>query len=126
MEEWVQLSEKTFNFARYAQTWFTKGDLDTKRAIFACLGSHLVLKDKKVIITLKKPFQLLVDGLSKVQAELDRLEPIKMPENSFKFNESIAEFPLMSGICNDVGTYWLTTNDRFFIPTLSLETAKIN
>jgi len=31
-----------------------------------------------------------------------------------------------SGIVNDVRTYWKTTTERFFIPTLSLEGAKIN
>lgn len=97
MEEWVELSEKTFNFARYSRIWFAKGDLDTKRAIFACLGSHLVLKDKKVQITLKKPFQLMVEGLSKARVELNRLEPVKMPQNSLEFSNIVAEFPLMSG-----------------------------
>src|SRR3989344_5648861 len=39
IEEWVELSERTFNFARYAQMWFAKGNMDTKRAVFAALGS---------------------------------------------------------------------------------------
>ncbi|MDP2630348.1 MAG: recombinase family protein, partial [Candidatus Uhrbacteria bacterium] len=42
MEEWVELTEKTFNFARYARIWFKEGDVATKRAIFACLGSDLL------------------------------------------------------------------------------------
>jgi len=35
-----------------------------------------------------------------------------------------AEF-CWSGIVDAVRTYWQTTNDRFFIPRLSLEVAKL-
>jgi len=31
----------------------------------------------------------------------------------------------LSGIVDDVRTYWQTTNDRFFVPTLLLEMARI-
>jgi hypothetical protein len=47
IEEWVELSERTFNFARYAQMWFAKGDMQTRRTIFATLGSHLDRKRPK-------------------------------------------------------------------------------
>lgn len=97
IEEWVELSERTFNFVRYARIWFERGDLETKRAIFACLGSHLVLKDKKVLITLKKPFSILFERLPKAANELKRLEPLKMPENKIKFEESASKFPILSG-----------------------------
>ena len=30
IEDWVELSERTFDFARYAQAWFNNGDMDTK------------------------------------------------------------------------------------------------
>ncbi len=97
IEEWLELSERTFNFVRYAKTWFEQGDLNTKRAIFSCLGSHLSVKDKKVVIPLKKPFQILFDGLSKAQTELSRLEPIKIAQNRAEFAKSVSKFPLMSG-----------------------------
>lgn len=97
IEEWMEFSEKTFNFVRYARIWFDKGDIETKRAIFACLGSHLVLKDRKVEITLKKPFQIFFDGLSNAQNELSRLEPLKIPENRANFVEMTSAFPLLSG-----------------------------
>ena len=81
IEEWVELTEKTFNFARYARIWFAKGDLQTKRAIFACLGSDLVLKDKKLALTLRKPFNFIFEGLSQVERELVRLEPLNFGSN---------------------------------------------
>jgi len=33
------------------------------RAIFACLGSNLLLKDRKVLIQIKKPFTFIFEGL---------------------------------------------------------------
>lgn len=59
IEQWLELSEKTFNFACYARVWFEKGDKTTKRPILACLGSNLVLKDQKINVELH-PFFLSI------------------------------------------------------------------
>ena len=97
MEQWVELSERTFNFARYARTWFAKGDMETKRAVFACIGSDLILKDQKVAITLQKPFKFIFDGLKLASKELERLEPLVEPMNTRKFATFVQKFPLLSG-----------------------------
>ncbi|MCX6719819.1 MAG: recombinase zinc beta ribbon domain-containing protein, partial [Candidatus Staskawiczbacteria bacterium] len=97
IEEWLETSEKTFNFACYARMWFDKGNLDVKRAIFACLGSNLFLKFQNVDITLQKPFKRIFVGLPEAFEELDRLELFKMPQNSREFEKSVADFPIMSG-----------------------------
>lgn len=70
MEKWVELSERTFNFARYASLWFKNGDMETKRAIFSCLGSNLLLKERTMSIDLHKPFKLIFDNLDKVEREV--------------------------------------------------------
>ena len=70
IEEWVELSERTFNFARYAQMWFAKGDMDTRRAIFAALGSHLILKDQKLNVELHPYYKIIFEGVKKVEREL--------------------------------------------------------
>ena len=59
MEKWLELSEKTFNFACYARTWYEKGDSKVKRSILGCLGSNLVLKDRIINIDIH-PFFLSV------------------------------------------------------------------
>lgn len=97
IEEWMEFSERTFNLARYGRMWFANGDLNTKRAIFACLGSHLFLKDRNVSIQLKKPFNMIFEGLSNASKELSRLEPLKIPENRAEFGKFVAKFPIMSG-----------------------------
>lgn len=78
MEKWVELSERTFNFARYASLWFKNGDMETKRAIFSCLGSNLLLKERTMSIDLHKPFKLIFDNLSKVEREVLK---VRTPEN---------------------------------------------
>lgn len=97
IEEWVELTEKTFNFTRYARTWFMHGDIDTKRAIFACLGSDLLLKDQKVALTLHKPFQIIFERKNSIEQELARLEPLKFCSMKQKSSVFAADFPLTSG-----------------------------
>lgn len=127
IEEWLDFSERTFNFARYARMWFANGDLDTKRAIFACLSSNLRLKGKNVsVFPLKKPFNMIFEGLPEAVEELSRFEPLEIPQNSREFEKFVSKFPIMSGIVYDVRTYWQTTAERFFIPNLSSEEAKIS
>lgn len=97
IEQWLELSERTFNFARYARIWFAQGDLDTKRAIFACLGSHLILKDQKVAINMRKPFKFIFEGLPFAQQELERLEPLKNYDIAGQIKHFVQQFPILSG-----------------------------
>jgi len=97
IEEWLELSERTFNFACYARVWFKKGDMDTKRAIFGCLGSDLILKGQKVSLDLHKPLQIIFDGLPQAKEELLRLEPLENRTNKRKTEVFASEFPIMSG-----------------------------
>ena len=96
-ETWLEMSERTFNFARYASIWFEKGDEDVRRAIFACLGSSLLLTNRTLDITLRKPFSILFSRLSGANAEMERLEPMKLPVNTVEFFNFVKQFPIMSG-----------------------------
>lgn len=95
IEEWVELSEKTFNFARYAQIWFAKGDMETKRAIFACLGSHLLLKDQKLAISLHKPFQFIFENKNSVEKELSRVRTSENATNKRQIAQVWAKCPIL-------------------------------
>ncbi len=97
IEEWIELTEKTFNFARYARAWFANGDMDTKRAIFACLGSDFLLKDQKMALTLHKPFQALFEKRKAAEQELEGLEPANFGSIKGKSAVFATEFPLTSG-----------------------------
>ena len=77
MNNWYDLTEKTFNFAVYARYWFNNGDLKTKTSILAALGSNLMLKDKKLLIDGTKPFFLIEKCLQSLKAEVPEFEPTK-------------------------------------------------
>ncbi len=70
IERWVELSEKTFNFARYASIWFEKGDLEVKRAIFACIGSDFIIKSQNLNVQLRKPFNFIFENIKEAEQEL--------------------------------------------------------
>lgn len=48
--KWLELTEKTFDFATYAQENFATGDSITRREIFTTLGNSFILKDNKLNI----------------------------------------------------------------------------
>ncbi len=75
--KWLELSEKTFNFAHYARYWFNEGDIKQKRAILSTLGQNLILKDKKLNISLPKPFSMIQKALLEIPNEAVMLEPNK-------------------------------------------------
>lgn len=73
IEEWVKLTEQTFNFACYASAWFRNGDMDTKRAIFGALGAHLILKDRKIAIELHPYFKTIAEKRDIVENEIEEV-----------------------------------------------------
>jgi site-specific DNA recombinase len=66
LEQWVELSERTFNFSHYARIWFQNGDVDTQKAILACLGSNLIVEGGKVKIELRPVFKTIFENTSYV------------------------------------------------------------
>lgn len=91
IEEWVELSERTFKFARYARIWFAKGDMDTKRAIFACLGSHLVIKDQKLNVELHPYFKVIFENLAEAERELIEVRTSESVVNKRQIAEILAK-----------------------------------
>ena len=89
MNNWYELTERTFDFACYARYWFNHGDLKTKTSILAALGSNITLKDKNLSIVGAKPFFLVEKCLSTIKAEIPEFEPTKsidFTSNSYVLN----------------------------------------
>lgn len=72
--KWLELTEETFNFARYARKAFMCGDIEKKRSIFASLGQNYVLTDKKVSIKANDWFVPIEKAYPELEAEYKRLE----------------------------------------------------
>ena len=95
IEEWVELSERTFNFARYAQMWFAKGDMETRRAIFAALGSHLIVKDQKLNVELHPYFKVIFENLAQAEKELVAVRTSENVVNKRQIASILAKCPTL-------------------------------
>jgi hypothetical protein len=91
IERWLELSERTFNFARYARYWFAHGTSERKRQIFTALGSNPILKDKQLIIEPRTPFKIIEESKLLISQKM-RFEPEKLGLNEAKTASSTAAF----------------------------------
>ena len=74
-DNWLELSERTFNFACYARYWFAHGSNQEKREILSTLGTNLMIKDRKLLLYQRKPFQILNGMREKIEILLNVYEP---------------------------------------------------
>jgi hypothetical protein len=105
VEQWLKLSEETFEFACIARERFANGDPKTKKEILLAIGSNLTLKDKKLCIEAKKPFFILEHSLSSDEHENAKIEPetIRLQQGQ---KEAIASScPRVLADLEDVRTY---------------------
>ncbi len=75
ISKWVELSEKSFEFACYAKYWFANGDMQKKREIFFGLGSNLKLFDKIVRLDLDRPLEYIGQAKNDVPEISPTFEP---------------------------------------------------
>ena len=85
--KWLELSEKTFDFATYARYRFANGTPEEKRQIFAGLGSNLVLKDKIVAVNLEKPLEYIKNIKIQEDKIWQKLEPANKIGNSIQIED---------------------------------------
>ncbi len=97
IENWVELSERTFNFARYAQMWFAKGDLDTRKAILAALGSNLLVKDQKLNVELHPFFKTIFENVKQAEKELSQVRTAGKGSNKEQIAIVMAKCPTWRG-----------------------------
>lgn len=117
VEKWLNLAEKTFDFACNARYWFETGDADAKTQILQALGSNLILKDKKLSIDLKKPFYAIEKVSSAFPAIKAKLEPKKSSVDTRKFEAFLLKNPILRKALDDVRTYCMENIDLlYFFP----------
>lgn len=75
ISRWVELTEKTFNFACYAKYWFANGDMNQRRQILQGLGSNLTLIDKNVLVNLDEPLEYIESARQEVAEISPEFEP---------------------------------------------------
>jgi site-specific DNA recombinase len=88
-ENWLELSERTFNFALYARKAFVMGDMTAKREILRALGENPLLNDQKLSVYAYEWLQRIENGYPELKAEFEALEPTKMPMDTAR-SEALA------------------------------------
>jgi len=88
-EQWLELTEKTFNFATYARKAFLVGGLETKKEILMALGQNPIIKDGKLSIKATEWLQPIGIAYPALEAEYLRLELDKKPLTKAQ-NEALA------------------------------------
>ncbi|GAG09273.1 unnamed protein product [marine sediment metagenome] len=74
-DKWLELSERAFNFACYAEYWFENGKLEDKNTILRTIGSNFMLKDRRLFVELKNPWLIIKRGVENVELQKGRFEP---------------------------------------------------
>ena len=89
-DKWLELTEKTFNFATYARAAFLKASkmgkagLEPKKEILMALGKTPIIKGEKLIIEPNEWFAPIKNKYPALEAEYLRLEPTIMSLNKTK------------------------------------------
>ena len=82
INEWVKRADEMYNFAHCAKSKFENGSMEVKKGILASLGSNLLLRDKKLEITVLKPLRVVEEMAIEVSHINKRLEPLKIGSNN--------------------------------------------
>lgn len=89
-EKWLELTEKTFNYATYARAAFLKASemgkagLELKKEILMAIGKTPIIKDKTLTIEPNEWLVPIKNEYPALEAEYLRLEPTKMPMDKAK------------------------------------------
>ena len=73
-DRWLDLTERTFNFAGNAKAAFEAGTLQEKKEILMALCSNPLIKDKRLIIQAEKWFVKVKSDYDALKQQYDRLE----------------------------------------------------
>ena len=96
--EWTNLTIDTFLFVKSAREKFKNGSLETRKTILRVIGSHLVLKDKKLSIELRKPFEYIQKVSATLSSGKARIVPNKLPVISSRNVFLGARDPVLGGV----------------------------
>jgi hypothetical protein len=118
MERQKKGMQKLYSFAQNVLPSFKNGDMKTKRAILTSIGSNLILKDKKIDITLEKELEPLKSISLVVNAIFTRFEPRKNRMDKDVLWNSFAQNPFLCPEMDDVRTFCVTSEKYSSLPDL--------
>ena len=95
IDNWIVEAEQLFAFAQIAKFKFNEGTLEDKKAVLSALGSNLLLKERKLFISLKNELILIKKASKKEKEVRNRLEPLNIPLDKAKLWDEYAQSPEM-------------------------------
>lgn len=98
----------TFELAAAASEEFKNGTPERKRAILTCIGSNLVLRDKKLLIKPQKPLEIIKNNLPALQDKSARFEPQKSGLYKHKNQLKSAGFCAGLRVVEEVRTFFIS------------------
>lgn len=117
--DWLELTEKTFNFACYGREWFANGDSQQKRDILTALGLNLKLRNKKLLIDPAKPFQIIAEMKQNHPNLFAKFEPKNNSDNKAingSFDDAI---PSLLASLDEIRTYYTKETANYYIPNIN-------
>jgi len=115
-QQWLELTERSFKFAAYAQKAFLTGGLELKKEILLTLGNIPMIKDEMLHIEPEKWLVPIQNGYPGLEAEYLRLEPT----NTLMIKEQTEVITSIRtrwrGIVNDVRTIIAQSEGEIKIP----------
>ncbi|KKU09646.1 MAG: Recombinase [Parcubacteria group bacterium GW2011_GWB1_46_8] len=97
IDNWFNNVEKLLGFSQMAVSRFQSGALQEKRDILSSFGSNLMIKDRKLSISLSKPLMSMEVAAKEVSKIYQRLEPLGMPINKSVLEENFDKSPILGG-----------------------------
>lgn len=94
--DWMELTEQTFNFACYARRAFMSGDVRTKREIFAALGKNATLTDGKLELEINDWFKPIAEKYENIEKEYEKVRTEQKSETTPVKKEKMAAFATTS------------------------------
>lgn len=120
-KEWIDLTEKTFNFACFARSNFEVGSIQTKKEVLNSLGQNYTLKDKKLHITPNEWLKPIINKKESINAQINWLE-LENNQDPQRQNTSFEVLrPFLRDLVNEVRTAFERQNDAtIYIPSFNL------
>ncbi len=81
VDEWLELTEKAFNFVTHAREAFIKGDPEAKRGILTAIGKEITLLDGKIHIEPEEWLIPIKEGIPELEKQYRELEPEKLQQD---------------------------------------------
>lgn len=79
VSEWSNLAIQTFDLVKNIKERFTNGTIEQRKTILRVIGSNLSVKDKRIDIIVRNPFEYIQQAVSVIN-DGKRLEPNDLPD----------------------------------------------